>query len=72
MKVLRIILIILIVNASNENSCTSDSSCDELNTCKNDECVHKDLFPMALIEYIGTAVMLFVSCISNAGGVGGS
>ena len=72
MLIFKILLIILIANASNEVSCDSDSVCGELNTCENHKCIHKSLFPLAPIEYIGTFVMLFVACIANAGGIGGS
>ena len=72
MKLLWIITIILIVNASTEITCHSDNDCGSLNSCEGSKCVHKNLIPLALIEYIGTFIMLFVSCIANAGGIGGS
>ena len=72
MQLIRIAVVILLVSASIDTSCTSDSSCENLNVCRNNKCVHKELIPLAWIEYIGSAIMLLVSCIANAGGIGGS
>ena len=72
MQLLRLAVILLIVCSSAEESCTSNSSCKELQVCHHNKCIHKDLFPLAAIEYIGTIIILIVSCVANAGGIGGS
>jgi uncharacterized membrane protein YfcA len=72
MNYLILLLILLTVLAKADQSCDLDSLCDELSTCINKKCVHKGLFPLAMTEYIGTGVMLVISCIANAGGIGGS
>lgn len=66
------VLIIFLVLANAEEKCKKDSDCLELNSCINDVCQHKDLFPLGTTEYIGLVVMIIVSTIANAGGVGGS
>ena len=68
---LRFLLLLLVLSKAQE-SCFSDSDCLELNTCVDKFCKHKSLFPLATTEYIGLVVMIIVSTIANAGGVGGS
>jgi len=67
----KLILILLVLSAA-QDTCYSDSDCLELNTCENNKCQHKSLFPLATTEYIGLVVMIIVSSLANAGGVGGS
>ena len=72
MKFLIVILIFFLVLIKADQQCTSDSSCEELSHCVNQKCIHKGLFPLATTEYVGTAAMMIISCIGNAGGIGGS
>lgn len=66
------LLLILLVLSAAQDTCYSDSDCLELNKCEHNKCQHKSLFPLATTEYIGLVVMIVVSSIANAGGVGGS
>jgi len=50
---------------------TETSNCPNLHTCINNICVHKELFPLAGIEYLGTFFLMFLAGLANAGGLGG-
>ena len=65
-------LIFLLVFSNAQDSCFVDSDCLELNSCRDGLCEHKSLFPLATSEIVGIFVMIVVSTIANAGGVGGS
>ena len=65
-------LIFLLVFSNAQESCFVDSDCLELNSCRDGLCEHKSLFPLATSEIAGIVVMIVVSTIANAGGVGGS
>ena len=54
-----------------DNSCETDDDCRSLNYCQEGECTHKDLFSLEPIEIVGTLVILIMSSISNAAGIGG-
>lgn len=65
-------LILLFIVTSAQETCYTDDDCLELNKCVSHKCAHKDLIPIAATEYVGIVVMLIVSTLANAGGVGGS
>lgn len=52
--------------------CDKDTDCFHYNFCENQICVHKEIFPLGLYEWLGTVILMFIAIISNAGGVGGS
>mmetsp|Transcript_16479 Transcript_16479/g.23882 ORF Transcript_16479/g.23882 Transcript_16479/m.23882 type:complete len:301 (-) Transcript_16479:1287-2189(-) len=52
-------------------SCESDSECRVLNTCSNNECVHKELIPLESLDIVGGLVILVLAGLANAGGMGG-
>ena len=51
--------------------CKTDSDCSRLSVCISEECEHKDLFPMGVVEYLGVFLVILLAGLSNAGGVGG-
>lgn len=65
-------LLVLCVFVKAVENCESDSDCLSFSTCIDKVCVHKGLIPLETLEYIGSAVMVVVSIVANAGGVGGS
>ena len=71
-KLLLFIICLSYYTEGKTQDCISDSSCRDMNYCNDGICVHKNLFPLEMIEYIGSALMTFISIIANAGGVGGS
>ena len=52
-------------------SCELDSECRVLNTCSNNECVHKELIPLESLDIVGGLVILVLAGLANAGGMGG-
>ena len=73
---LRLFLILFslsfVCHSSEESSCTSDLVCPIYNTCTDEKCVRKDLFPMASAEIGGTFLLVSMAIISISGGIGGS
>lgn len=65
-----ICLIVLAINAA-ETSCDSDSDCKDFNSCKDEECIHKDFLSPEPAEIVGIFLLFTVALIANAGGVGG-
>lgn len=66
------ILWIIIFSCSQfANGCSDDSDCSRLNFCRDDECVHKDLMPVDILEYLGSGLVIVLAGLSNAGGIGG-
>jgi uncharacterized membrane protein YfcA len=51
--------------------CKTDSDCSRLNVCISQECEHKELFPLGIVEYLGVFLVILLAGLSNAGGVGG-
>ena len=72
MKLLLLLLLLSAFSEANSVACNSDSNCSDMNHCQSGKCVHKDLFPMEMLEYIGSILMMLISIVSNAGGIGGS
>ena len=68
----RLLVIFLFVVVKAGDVCTTDGDCSDLNSCISSVCVHKGIFPLATLEYIGSIVMMVVAMIANAGGIGGS
>mmetsp|Transcript_34503 Transcript_34503/g.6216 ORF Transcript_34503/g.6216 Transcript_34503/m.6216 type:complete len:93 (-) Transcript_34503:1102-1380(-) len=67
-------IIFLLFAALTENigtKCDSDSDCKYLNSCEDDECVHKDLYPPDAVEIVGVFVVIVIAALANAGGIGG-
>ena len=55
-----------------DNSCSSNSDCSPpYITCKDSTCKHKDLFPMEGKEIIGTVILIVLSMLAAAAGIGG-
>ena len=52
-------------------ACDMNSDCDYDFECKNNECVHKSLFPITSFEIIGSLLILITSGLANAAGIGG-
>lgn len=65
------LLLILSVLAKQDSSCDSDSDCPYMNSCSEDKCHHKNLFPLEVIEYFGIISLYILAGLSNAGGIGG-
>ena len=53
------------------SSCKYDSDCPVLNTCQQNTCVHRPLFPPTAREVLGTLLIVSLNSILTAGGVGG-
>lgn len=60
------------VTSTVTEKCLVDNDCSLYNSCQNEICVHKDIFPLGGLEWVGSIILLSVSIIANAGGVGGS
>jgi len=52
-------------------SCTSNAQCGSLQTCIDSICVTKDLFPLSLLEIIGTISVALINSLGSASGIGG-
>ena len=61
-------LLLIIFLAS---SCKTDSECSRLYICTDQNCEHKDLFPLSLNDIFGSFAILCASCLANASGLGG-
>ncbi|OMJ75588.1 hypothetical protein SteCoe_25243 [Stentor coeruleus] len=59
-------------SSSSAEKCTIDSDCLPYNSCHNELCAHKEIFQLEGLEWVGSVILLIVSIIANAGGVGGS
>lgn len=71
-KMLRLFIVSLVViNSALGDQCFSDSDCRSLNNCEDGQCVHKTLWPLSFMEAFGLFLIIFVSALANAGGVGG-
>lgn len=52
-------------------SCKSEQDCLSYFKCIKNQCIHKDFFPISLIQFIEIFVMACFSAISTSVGVGG-
>lgn len=55
----------------NIHSCNLDSDCKNMYFCKNKICIHKNIFPLTLVEIITFLVVSVSYGISNLCGIGG-
>ena len=54
------------------NGCDRDSDCQtSYETCDDGECKHKHIFSMHFKEFAGIVVIVSMSTLSSAGGIGG-
>ncbi|OMJ75591.1 hypothetical protein SteCoe_25246 [Stentor coeruleus] len=60
------------VSSVSSEKCKIDGDCLPYNTCHNEICVHKEIFQLESLEWVGSVILLIISMIANAGGVGGS
>ena len=59
-------------HVSADNTCTTEVDClSGWEYCKNSKCVHKEVWPLLPLEYVGLVVVFFVLMFTNAGGIGG-
>lgn len=66
----KIILLMCLLITVSSLSCDTDSDCDTLNSCESGKCKHKDIFPLAATEAVGTVLLFLLSFVSSAGGIG--
>jgi len=72
LKFALMLLLGLLVAASDvQMACDEDSDCQNLNSCKDGECEHKDLFGLEVIEVFGTIIILIFCAMANSAGIGG-
>ena len=64
-------LFAIATTAETGDICQTDDQCPALHSCTDSVCIHKTLFPLSAREIIGTALILFMSSLLTAGGVGG-
>jgi len=55
---------------TDKNGETTDD-CPSLYTCVENECKHKDIFPLTFREVIGALCIMILSGFANSGGIGG-
>jgi len=48
-----------------------DLKCPSLHNCIDGFCYHKDIFPLTNTEYFGSALLMILAGLANAGGLGG-
>lgn len=53
------------------SSCKTDSDCASIDICVSGSCEHKDFFPITFYDILGALLILFVSALANASGLGG-
>lgn len=77
LALLLVLLLVLIPSASSSTifcEATADSSsgsCPSLHECIDNQCVHKDIFPLTTREIIGSIALMLLAGLANAGGLGG-
>ena len=62
------LLLMLLLSAA---ACEHDSDCGNLEQCHDNKCRHKDLWPLAWEEYLGTLLIFLLLGMANASGLGG-
>lgn len=62
------VLLALLLGAA---ACSHDSDCGDLNHCSDGTCKHKNLWPLAWQEYVGTFIIFVLLGLANASGLGG-
>lgn len=67
----KLILLGFLILASLSIECDSDSDCENYNYCESGKCKHKEIFPLASLEILGSLLLFFLGLLSSAGGVGG-
>lgn len=50
--------------------CDADNDCRPLNTCEDQECVHKDLVTIRGCEWAASLILILVAAGSKAVGIG--
>ena len=53
------------------SGCEVNSDCSKYEICESGTCTHKELFPLDVMEVIGTAAIFICSALANAAGQGG-
>jgi len=56
---------------ASELTCEVNDDCPALNECTNNICQHKPLFPLTFREILSTIIIMILSGVANAGGLGG-
>eukprot|EP01017_Pseudomicrothorax_dubius_P011257 TRINITY_DN14179_c0_g1_i1.p1 TRINITY_DN14179_c0_g1~~TRINITY_DN14179_c0_g1_i1.p1 ORF type:complete len:220 (-),score=48.85 TRINITY_DN14179_c0_g1_i1:35-694(-) len=70
---LKTILVFWIFSTSLQQTCDEEEgvSCPTLYNCIEGVCVHKPLFPLSTLEIFGSILVVIISGVANAGGLGG-
>ena len=53
------------------SSCASEGDCGYLQVCSANVCVHKDLWPISVFEFLAAVLVFVVSAMANAAGITG-
>ena len=70
--VLIVVACTLISSSFSSESCSTSSDCSSSYfTCKSGECKHKNLWPPTITEIGGIIVLIFISVLASASGIGG-
>lgn len=70
-KIIFSIVIFFLVLPSNQDSCTTVDDCRSYYKCIDEKCVHKDFFPLNIMQFIEIIVMMLFSAIATSSGIGG-
>ena len=65
------LLLAALTSSRADKSCLVSTDCPNLYDCINGICQHKNLFPLAGIEIGGLFVLVILTGLANAGGIGG-
>jgi len=65
------VIFTLATTSETGDSCQITDDCPSLHSCIDNICTHKTLFPLTAREVVGTFIILFMSSLLTAGGVGG-
>lgn len=71
MKTYIFILFFLLNTYNLQSSCSLSSDCRNFYKCTDEQCKHKDFFPISLLQSIEIGFMMILSAIATASGLGG-
>lgn len=66
-----ITIIVTLHDIKSSGTCKASSDCIPMNLCVNNECQHKELFPITLKEGIGLFTIFLNALLANVSGIGG-
>ena len=64
-------LLVIAVIVTLVTSCTSDENCSRQEVCSDSKCLHKTLVPISFFDFLGSFLVICVSALANASGLGG-